>query len=227
VASFQTGNELVPASQQPATGQIRNSNGPLLQALIEQSGGRGIDLGVARDDPNELQRLIEKGSKADLLVLSGGVSVGVKDLVPSALTRAGVKEVFHKVRLRPGKPIWFGIAQTGTLVFGLPGNPVSSLVCFLLFVAPVVAHCAGRSSAHRWPPHPTAKLARDHELRDPRPTLWPALRQAEGSQVYAVPLAWRGSADLGTLGQADCLVYFAEGNRTYAAGQDVPLLELE
>ncbi len=227
VASFQTGDELVPASQQPATGQIRNSNGPLIQALIRQCGGIGIDLGVARDDPQELGRLIAQGLEADLLVLSGGVSVGDRDLVPAALTEAGVREVFHRVRLRPGKPIWFGIAQTGTLVFGLPGNPVSSLACFLLFVAPVVAHCAGRPLARRWPPDPTAVLAKEHELRDPRPTLWPAIRQAEQGQLRVTPLPWRGSADLRTLGQANCFVYFAEGNRTFAAGEHVPLLELE
>jgi molybdopterin molybdotransferase len=227
VASLQTGNELVPVSQQPGPGQIRNSNGPMIRALIAGSGGIPLDLGVARDEQEDLSSAVEKGIEADLLVVSGGVSAGDRDLVPGALIQAGVTEVFHQVRLRPGKPIWFGVAPGGTLVFGLPGNPVSSLVCFLLFVAPAVAHLAGRPSCRQWPPSPTAVLATEHELRDPRPTLWPSVRQVQGDLERVVPLSWRGSADLRALGQANCLAFFAEGNRIYPAGERVPLLGLD
>src|SRR5262249_16021782 len=141
---------LVPASEKPAAGQIRNSNGPLLVAACRRAAATPIDLGIARDETDELHRLMSTGLENDVLVSSGGVSAGVLDLVPRALADLGVRQVFHKVRLKPGKPLWFGVCQktrgdsaakdTGTvtgdncLVFGLPGNPVSSLVCFELFV---------------------------------------------------------------------------------------------
>ncbi len=128
-----TGNELVAANEQPAAGQIRNSNGPMLAAAIARDGGAAIELPVARDDRDELRRLISAGLEADVLLLCGGVSAGKFDLVPDALAELDVDEVFHKVALRPGKPLWFGVKSFGerrVLVFGLPGNPVSSLVCY-------------------------------------------------------------------------------------------------
>ena len=97
-----------------------------------------------------LRSLVEEGLAADVLLLSGGVSAGKFDLVPEVLAELGVEEVFHKIALRPGKPLWFGVKDFGdrrTLVFGLPGNPVSSFVCFELFVRPAIAALAGRGFA--------------------------------------------------------------------------------
>ncbi len=137
VAILSTGNELVDVDQSPQAGQIRNSNGPLLNALVQRAGAKPVPLGIGRDDLDDLRQLVAQGLQEDVLVLSGGVSAGVLDLVPQVLQELGVEQVFHKVDLKPGKPLWFGVnADTQTLVFGLPGNPVSSLVCCELFVRP-------------------------------------------------------------------------------------------
>ena len=137
VAILSTGNELVDVDQSPQAGQIRNSNGPLLNALVQRAGAKPVPLGIGRDDLDDLRQLVAQGLQEDVLVLSGGVSAGVLDLVPQVLQELGVEQIFHKVNLKPGKPLWFGVnADTQTLVFGLPGNPVSSLVCCELFVRP-------------------------------------------------------------------------------------------
>src|SRR4051794_1822350 len=140
VAVLVTGNELVESSTFPLPGQIRNSNRDLLHGLVEQAGGIASQLGIACDNEEDLTSLIGEGLSSDVLVLSGGVSAGVLDLVPATLQKLGVQQLFHKVNLKPGKPLWYGVkisaAGSKTLVFGLPGNPVSSLVCFELFVRP-------------------------------------------------------------------------------------------
>lgn len=228
VAVLSTGNELVPVGEVPAAGQIRNSNGPMLVALVEQAGGRHIDLGIGRDDPEVLTRLIARGLEADVLVLSGGVSAGVLDLVPGVLASLGVEQVFHKVDLKPGKPIWFGALADPAgekLVFGLPGNPVSSLVCFELFVRPAIARLAGRQ-ADRLATQ-TARLMNSHQHRGDRPTYFPA-RLCPGAGPRQVELlAWKGSADLRTLSSADCLAYFPRGERAYQAGDEIDVAVLE
>ena len=145
VAVMTSGNELVTADKTPAAGQIRNSNNPMVTALAQRAGADATDLGIARDERDAIRALVDRGLQSDILVLSGGVSAGVLDLVPSVLAEAGVVEVFHKVNLKPGKPLWFGV-RGDTLVFGMPGNPVASLVCFELFVRPAIARNARRSA---------------------------------------------------------------------------------
>jgi molybdopterin molybdotransferase len=109
VAVLATGNELVPACDVPGPGQIRNSNGPMLCAMVSSAGGRPVDVGIARDTEPELAQQINRGLHEDVLVLSGGVSTGVLDLVPRVLRDLGVEQVFHGVCLKPGKPLWFGV----------------------------------------------------------------------------------------------------------------------
>ena len=147
LAVLPTGNELVPVGERPAAGQIRNSNGPMLLASATRAEADAVELGIARDNRHDLARWIEEGLSADILVLSGGVSAGKFDLVPQVLAELGVEQVFHKIALRPGKPLWFGVKEfkdRRALVFALPGNPVSSLVCFELFVRPAIEILAGR-----------------------------------------------------------------------------------
>ena len=142
VAILPTGNELVEPEQSPAPGQIRNSNGLLLASAVRAGGGAPMLLPIARDDEADLREKISRGLESDVLVLSGGVSAGVMDLVPRVLADLGVEQIFHKLNLKPGKPLWFGVARRGkrpTLVFGLPGNPMSSFVCCELFVRPAIA----------------------------------------------------------------------------------------
>lgn len=225
VAVLPTGNEIVPPSHVPRPGQIRNSNGPLLAAAVRRAGGVPIDLGVARDEAGELRRLIAEGLRSDVLLLSGGVSAGVLDLVPQALADLGVVEVFHKVQFKPGKPLWFGVLPTqprDKLVFGLPGNPVSSLACFELFVRPALAALGGR----RWQglPRVSARLEARHIQRGDRPTYHPAACRTQDGQSYVRALPWQGSADLRGVTAANSLAYFPAGDRTYAEGETVEVL---
>jgi molybdopterin molybdotransferase len=174
-----------------------------------------------------LTAAIRRGLQSDVLLLSGGVSAGVLDLVPDCLRKTGVVEVFHKVNLKPGKPLWFGTYQGSNgdtkLIFGLPGNPVSSLVCFHLFVRPALDLISGISSAGLR--RLTGILDRDFEQCSDRPTYFPGAVREENGVVYVTPLSWRGSADLRTLADANALIYFPPGNARYEKGSAV-LLEL-
>jgi molybdopterin molybdotransferase len=222
VAVLATGNELVAPRDVPSAGQIRNSNGPMLGALVTSASAVAVDLGVGRDTQDELRGLIERGLREDVLVLSGGVSAGVLDLVPSVLAQLGVHEVFHKVNLKPGKPLWFGVLPSedgDRLVFGLPGNPVSTLVCFELFVRPALDRLAGREVNLSRPLK--ARLTRDHQQRGDRPTYFPAAMSFVGHELVVQTVAWKGSADLRSLAEANCLAYFPPGDRLFAAGEVV------
>jgi molybdopterin molybdotransferase len=220
VAILSTGDELVPAAETPRGGQIRNSNGPLLAALVTAVGATPVPLGIARDNSAELEAKIAAGLAHDVLLLSGGVSAGVLDLVPQALASQGVRQVFHNVDLKPGKPLWFG-ASDKTVVFGLPGNPVSTLVCFKLFVQPALRKLAGEAGRVA-PLVRTAVLREDFHQRSARETYFPARLEQE----QATPLAWQGSADLRSLAKANALLRLAGGERHYAAGESVEVIDL-
>jgi molybdopterin molybdotransferase len=232
VAVLATGNELVPPSCRPGPGQIRNSNTSLLLAAAVRAGALGVDLGISRDEPDALARLLGEALAADVVLVSGGVSAGVLDLVPAVLARLGVEQVFHRVRVRPGKPLWFGVSPASSpaangvakLVFGLPGNPVSGLVTFELFVRPALARLAGRSDIVR--PTTRARLACDHVHRGDRPTFHPArLEGADGDRTVR-PLAWRGSGDLAALVEANALASLAAGDYSLPKGATIDVLPL-
>ncbi len=228
VSILATGSELVPAGEVAGPGQITNSNGPMLCGLVSQAGGCPHDLGIGRDEPAELGRLMARGLEADVLVMSGGVSTGDHDFVPRVLRELGVEPVLHGVRLKPGKPFWFGVAEHGDrpkLVFGLPGNPVSCLVCFELFVRPALGALGGNSN--RGLRRMTYPLAQPFEHRGDRPTYYPARLRDENGAVLVEPLAWQGSADLRTLARADALAMFAAGSRHYDVGEMVTAMLLD
>jgi molybdopterin molybdotransferase len=220
-----TGDELVEAGSTPGPGQIRNSNGPMLVAQAARAGARPHALGIARDSLASLRPLVQEGLRADVLILSGGVSAGKLDLVPDVLVEEGVRAHFHKIQMKPGKPLFFGSTQTGTLVFGLPGNPVSSLVCFELFIRPALRRLAGHAEAS--PRTLAVGLADSFAYNTDRPTYHPArLEQTEeGWRVRAVP--WFGSADLRGLLEANALLVLPTGDQRYQAGQIVPVLPLD
>ena len=228
VAVLPTGNELVDYCCLPAAGQIRNSNGPMLAAAARNAGAEPMLLPIARDDETDLRQKIATGLDADVLLLSGGVSAGVLDLVPRVLADLGAREVFHKVRLKPGKPLWFGTVEREdrmTLIFGLPGNPVSSFVCFELFVRPALARLRGEEAATGR--RAQARLECDHQQRGDRQTFFPAkYRLTEAGESRVQPVAWQGSADLRGLVEANALVAFAPGDRLYAAGETVEVVLL-
>lgn len=227
IAVLPTGDELVPCDQTPGPGQIRNSNGPMLLAMIAESGLMATDLGIGRDNEEDLTAKIKTGLQHDVLILSGGVSAGQKDLVPGILSSLGVKEVFHKVKVKPGKPIWFGVRQTAngdekpTIVFGLPGNPVSSLAGYQLFVRTCLKILAGGGTESSRPQQAT--LSRDHQTRGNRPTYWPGRMLVDDKCNRSVePLIWNGSSDLLALGRADGLIYFCVDQHDHVAGKQVP-----
>jgi molybdopterin molybdotransferase len=247
VAIVSTGNELIEVQARPAASQIRNSNGPMLAAAARRAGAIPLPLGIARDEPADLRAKIGQGLAAEVLVLSGGVSAGVLDLVPGVLRDLGVEQVFHKVSLKPGKPLWFGIQSPKSrvqspkpdipdlgpwtldegprLVFGLPGNPVSSLVCFELFVRPAIARLAGRDPSvglRRLP----ARLACDFEHRGERPTYFPAALERRDDRLCAKLVRWRGSGDLRALTEANSLAIFDAGERHWRAGDAIDVLLL-
>jgi molybdopterin molybdotransferase len=224
VAIIATGDELVEAGTELRPGQIRNSNGPMLVAMVAAAGATPLYLGIGRDDVGALRALIDEGLRADVLVLSGGVSAGTLDLVPGVLKEAGVEAHFHRVAMKPGKPVFFGTGPRGTAVFGLPGNPVSSLVCFELFARPALRRLGGHAEVLTRPI--TAALAEDFRHRSDRPTYHPAVLEQEPSGRSVRPVAWLGSPDLKALTRANALVVFPPGESTLMAGQTFDALPL-
>lgn len=228
VGVLATGDELVPVDERPGEGQIRNSNQTMLVAQVRQAGASGWPLGIARDKREHLKSKIAAGLKCDVLCLSGGVSAGKLDLVPSELQSAGVREVFHKVQIKPGKPVWFGVLDGGSTadgrpryVFGLPGNPVSSMVCFELFVRTALRRLMGINPAQPI----MARLQVEHGARGDRPTYFPARLQWTDDGLAVRPVDWRGSFDLRATAEANAMILFPAGERTYAAGEMVPVYE--
>lgn len=231
VTIIPTGDELVEPDQVPGPGQIRNSNAAVLRALCEQSWARVTVAPIAPDKPEPLRHSLERGLADDVLLITGGVSAGKHDLVPGTLEALGVQARFHKVRLKPGKPLLFGIGpgrshdRPGTLVFGLPGNPVSGVVCFLLFVRPALARLNGRDAPES--PLPRYPLAFPFSHRGDRPTYHPCrlVTQPEGLTKIE-PLEWAGSADLRTVARADGFAAFPAGDADYPSDAPISYLPL-
>jgi molybdopterin molybdotransferase len=174
---------------------------------------------------------VEEGLQASVLILSGGVSAGTRDLVPDVLHETGVGAHFHKVEMKPGKPVFFGTlgradrAGGPTLVFGLPGNPVSSFVCFELFVRPALRRLGGH--ADPGPRLVPAALAEDFAYRTDRPTYHPARLETSDRGWRVRPVPWFGSADLRGLTRANALLVFPPGDHRHQAGQTFQVLSLD
>lgn len=142
VAIINTGGEIIQPGRLLGRSKIYNSNGPMLQALLKSEGIEPFFLGIAKDNIKDLKSSIKEGLKKDMLLISGGVSMGDYDLVPEVLASLGVEKIFHKVNIKPGKPLFFGI-KNKTLVFGIPGNPVSNFLSYLIFVRPALCKMKG------------------------------------------------------------------------------------
>ncbi|MCA9248650.1 MAG: molybdopterin molybdotransferase MoeA [Planctomycetales bacterium] len=228
VAMLATGNELVAIDQQPGPGKIRNSNSHLLASLLAQAQARPAPLGIARDDRSALREAIERGLDCDALLLSGGVSAGVLDLVPAVLAELGVQAVFHKVRVKPGKPLWFGVHERAAhrcLVFGLPGNPLSGLVNFELFVRPALRTMQGETDVT--PAYERARLGQEFRQRGTRQTYYPATLRRQAMSSTITPVEWRGSADLRGFAAANALAMFPAGERRFDEGEEIDVLPLQ
>jgi molybdopterin molybdotransferase len=206
-AILATGDELVMPGMKPGPDQIVASNPFAIAALIDEAGGEPIDLGIAADDFAALERAIEQAldAKADVLVTLGGASVGQHDLVQSALTRRGMQLGFWRIAMRPGKPLIHG--HMGAMsILGLPGNPVSSIVCAILFLVPLIRHLQGDPHAGA-PRDEPAILGADLPANDGRKDYLRARlsRDAEGRPVVT-PASRQDSSMLRVLADSNCLI---------------------
>lgn len=215
IAVISTGSELVEPSNVPKLGQIRNSNGSMLLVQLKRRGIDGKYLGIARDNFAATKKLVQKGLKAsDILLLSGGVSVGDYDFVREVLKSCGVKIHFNQIAIKPGKPTVFG-TKGQKLVFGLPGNPVSVLVVFELFVVPAIDKIVGRKTTSQFTPQ---KLLSDFARKDiKREQYYPVRISSKGAQ----PLEFHGSAHMHALTQSNGIVRIKAGIKRLPKGTRV------
>lgn len=229
VAVLATGDEIVDVSAVPELTQIRNSNSYSLAAQILDAGGEPVLLPVAPDEPRALRRLIEQGLESDLLLLTGGVSMGRYDLVEPVLAELHAEFFFTGAKIQPGRPVVFGKCRAVTpggvapkYFFGLPGNPVSTMVTFELFARPVLEALAGQSPRKLRFLH--ARLKSEIRVKTGLRRFLPAVLsgELEDSQVELVP--WQGSGDIAATARANCYVVVAPDRECIAAGEWVAVM---
>jgi molybdopterin molybdotransferase len=229
VAIVSTGDELVGVTDTPGPGQIRNSNSYSLAAQVLAAGGIPAMLGIVRDTEEATRAVLERAPEFDLMVTTGGVSMGDFDVVKDVLEQIGEMD-FWKVAMRPGAPQTYGTIG-GTPFFGLPGNPTSTMVGFELFVRPAIRKMRGFADLER--PRTFAKLAEEIRKKpDRRYFMRGRIERAEpavlGEQGYAVRLSGRqSSAMLTAMHHANCLISLPEGESSFAAGSIVECIRLD
>jgi molybdopterin molybdotransferase len=221
VAILSTGDEVVLIDETPGEFQIRNSNSVSLAAQVRIAGGEPVVLGNAADRIEDLGEKIERGLKGDALVLSGGVSMGKYDLVESALKAMGAEFFFDAVAIRPGKPAVFGMCK-GKPVFGLPGNPVSTMVTFELFVAPAIDLLSG--AAARTLPLVEARLGEAMKEKTGLTHFLPARLEWRGAMAEVKALRWQGSGDIAALAKANCFLVIPADREKIEIGESVSVL---
>ncbi|MCB0420401.1 MAG: molybdopterin molybdotransferase MoeA [Bdellovibrionales bacterium] len=218
VAVVSTGTELVEVTEVPLPHQIRSSNKYALSAFLKQHGFENVShfhLADSRERMfTKLQSLLEEH---DVVVLSGGVSMGQFDFVPSVLKDLGVQEIFHKVAQRPGKPFWFGVGPEKQMVFGLPGNPVSALTCLVRYLYPALNKKIGVVK------NPiTVRLKTDFDF-SPKLTLFqPVQVKIEDAELRAFPISLNGSGDLASLTKSDGFIELPPNKAHFAGGEVFP-----
>lgn len=225
VAILPTGDEIVEIDASPGPAEMRNSNSYSLAAQCEQQGCEPWQIGIAPDEPQALRELIEEGLSADLLLLSGGVSMGKFDLVEAALSEQGAEFIFTGVAIQPGRPLVFGYLPQGKIrkyFFGLPGNPVSTMATFHLFVRPMLAAMSGAPAVA--PSFLHARLARDIQTRTGLTRFLPAIYQGDFAEARVELVAWHGSGDVAAMAKANCYAVLAPDREHFAAGEWIPLL---
>ncbi len=225
VCAFTTGDEVVPTGEKPGPGRIRNSNSPMLVARIARDGAAVTNGGILVDDEQVIRRAAAKAfGEYEVVIFTGGVSMGEKDLVAGALAAEGFSQIFHKISLKPGKPVLFG-KSGGTLVFGLPGNPVSAAVTYELIVRPALMKMAGRRPIHR--PRVEAVLAGPPPRAIPREHYLPASLTwgPGGFTVRLIPS--KGSADLFSFTAGNALLRVPRGGPAPETGDRVVTIVVE
>ncbi|QOV87911.1 molybdopterin molybdotransferase MoeA [Humisphaera borealis] len=244
VAILGTGDEIIPIDQAPTQSQIRNSNNPMLVALLERLGCDVTDLGIVADDEERIRASVQQGLGFDALFVTGGMSMGQFDFVPKALVELGVTLKITKVRVKPGKPFVFGVGggeglrasvpdasvPSSPFVFGLPGNPLSAFVCTLRLASRVIVRMSGGMPQDRWL---TGRLDVGLPANGPREFYQPVMYRQPGgltsrqNELPSIePLAWKGSADVFTLARANALLVRSENEPTLPKGTMVRVLEI-
>ena len=204
VKIISTGTEIIPPDQRPQQHQIRDCNSAALRTLSRAMDLSVDFLGIGIDDTEVLSRMIKDGLEADILLLSGGVSMGNYDHVPRLLEANGVKKVFHKVKIKPGKPIWFGTSESNTYVFGLPGNPVSVQTAFRIFVFPLINRISGENRPESF--FLFLPLLEDVKSKTPRENFIPARMINQQGQTFLQYVPTQGSGDFSNFQKSHGLI---------------------
>ena len=224
IGILSTGDEIVMPGETVGEGQIVSANGPGLSAFVEAHGGEAIHLGVAKDELEALRVAIARAEPLDMLVTSGGVSVGEHDLLRKALQSDDFRLAFHKIAMRPGKPLLFGRigANQKLPVMGLPGNPVSAMVCAVLFLGPALARMQGLPGDA--PATFTAHLGAEMKENDGREDY---VRATLSPDLVATPFPKQDSGMLSSLARADALIIRPPNAPRAPAGTQVPIIPLD
>jgi len=220
VIVISTGDELVEINETPAPHQIRRGNVYRIQSSLESRGVIAHTDHIADDLEETKRRLQRHLQEYDVIILSGGVSKGKLDYVPEALRACGVKQIFHKIKQRPGKPMWFGAIDGGPVVFGLPGNPVSSFMCFQVYFLHWLDTSLGYKSAPMM-----VKLAADVMFKpDLTYFLEVSIYSDENGILNAHPQRGNGSGDFANLSRADGFIELKRGKDLYEKGEVYPFV---
>jgi molybdopterin molybdotransferase len=253
VAVLTTGDEIVDVNAEPGPAQIRNSNTYSLAAQIQKAGGEPVLLPIAPDEPSRLRELIEEGLQSDLLIMTGGVSMGRYDLVEQALAELQAEFFFTGAKIQPGRPVVFGRLQCGRAgtpfgklsacpepaegagssregsanhsckyFFGLPGNPVSTMVTFELFARPMLEALSGMSPRPLTFVH--ARLKSDIRVKTGLTRFLPAILSGEHSDSHAEPVPWQGSGDIAGRARANCYIVIPPDRDHITAGEWIALM---
>jgi molybdopterin molybdotransferase len=230
VAVLTTGDEIVDIDAKPGLTQIRNSNSYSLAAQIRRAGGEPVLLPVAPDEMRGLRRLIEEGLKSDLLLMTGGVSMGRYDLVEQALSELEAEFFFTGAKIQPGRPVVFGKCGTGALArersatyfFGLPGNPVSTMVTFELFARPMLEALSGRVPSKLIFLH--VRLKKEIRIKTGLTRFLPAILSGEFEQSEVELVTWQGSGDVAATAHANCYAVIPPDREYIPAGEWIPVM---
>jgi molybdopterin molybdotransferase len=221
VAIIPTGDEVVPVGRQPEWYQVRNSNSAMLAAVVTAAGANPWEIGIGPDQKDALRGLIEKAIEAEMLLLSGGVSMGKYDFVEDVLADLGAEFYFRSVAIRPGKPVVFGRVR-GKFFFGLPGNPVSGFVTCNLFARPAIGVLMG--SGFERPSFLRARLAKSVHHRTGLTTFMPARIETREAEPVVSLVGWQGSGDLVGVAEANGFLVVHPEQQSPAAGDWVDVM---
>lgn len=221
VAILATGDEIVDIDASPSPTQIRNSNSYSLAVQVKGAGGEPELAPVAPDEPRMLKQLIEQGLRSDLLLITGGVSMGRYDLVEQVLDELRAEFFFTGAKIQPGRPIVFGKAR-GKYVFGLPGNPISTMVTFELFARPILDALAGMSPRKLRFLHARAKT--EIRVKSGLTRFLPAILTGEFENTYIELVPWQGSGDIAAVARANCYAVIAPDRERIAVEEWVPVM---